>query len=342
MTKFHTQFLGNRRVTMHGPMTRRAQRYKILLAVVCLVLVYVMNVKMVSPPLATSAAKLARPLIAVLDGLREGLPVEGVVPFGDAALPGGIVDTTAGAGEVQRLTHWASFYPVLLKGFAYGVYGNTGLGSQSGRRSALDNILTVKPAPVMIWTFWAMVSVCILLPSLVLAIPFHKLPTSALAGRRRFSFRRLVDDRAIGMTGLSLTGRSNGDALPSEVVENARISNAKLSCDVIGAAQRSFGQRCGVKPNDSVDVLSGQLALLHTLARRSRNTSCVNGPPNSGSAYAESRRDLCNGWKATITSRRSVQADDLPNIGRSKFTHSAPPVNGLYTIALNCQAEGGA
>lgn len=172
-------------------MAHGAQRYEVIRVIVQLVAVDMVNVKIDTPSLASFAAMLTRPFVAVFDCFADAFPVRRIIPFSNAALPGRILfaaDRTAGN---QRLGCGATFNANLFHGLDDSSGTHAELLSNFFQGTHVIDIFLAQPIRIMVERLRAVMAWRILLPASLLAKPLSCFPTTTSA--KRSGPVRLID-----------------------------------------------------------------------------------------------------------------------------------------------------
>lgn len=133
--------------------------------------------KMNTPTCATFPAVLARPLVAVFDVLTDAFPVWCVFPFGDAALPCGILFAADTATPNQGFREGAGSDSRFTYGLRDCGCTHTKLSSNLVDGAQLLDIFNTQPFGIMAQHLGAIVSRCVLRPTALFANPRHRSPT---------------------------------------------------------------------------------------------------------------------------------------------------------------------
>jgi hypothetical protein len=219
---------------MCQPVALGAKGNQIIGMVVQFVAVDVMNVKMYTPMLAALATMLACPLIAILDCFADALPVGGILPFGHAALPCGILFASGTSAQNERFRQGTNAYPVEFQGALDSGWADLKNVRDLRYRMVLFGVKPVQLLAVnsfvqwmkinracsrrswpelMVWAYrvrlacvWsvcrlnnlamqaAVMALSVFEPSVIRYVPFNTLPTSASTQGSRFSWRRMAND----------------------------------------------------------------------------------------------------------------------------------------------------
>lgn len=198
--------------------------------IVQLVAVDMMNVKIDSPSLASFAAMLARPFVAVLDFLTNAFPVWRVIPFGYASLPGGIIGAANRAAGYQGFRERSPFNSSLCHDFDNGGLTDGKLFGNLCDRTQIVNVLAAQPVGIVIERLWAIVTGHIFLPLTVLAYPVNG--CTATASTKWGGSLRLIRGFAGSMfSGFGLS--ASGELVQFEKIANVWRRASKRICDFL-------------------------------------------------------------------------------------------------------------
>jgi len=215
-----------------------------------------MDMKIMPPSLSLFAAKLASPPVAVFDCLADGLPVEGVIPICDAALPGRVVGPACGTGKNERFSGRAASNSILNEPPVNGMPVNAELTGYIYCRSSLYDILTSKPEFIVILPLGPVVAGEILVPSVFGSLPSHRATAPAFTERWCLAVRRLPSD-GVSMSPLSLAGRADRHSALPEMTKDSLESNSELLGNFMTATPCPVGQARGVEFDDGENVIAG-------------------------------------------------------------------------------------
>ena len=164
--------------------------YQVIRQIIQFITIDMMNMQMHTPIFTTLAAMLACPFVAVFDFFANAFPVGGILPFGYATFPSGVILSAHSASQNKRFGECTNRNICFTQSLKNATCTDPEFDSDFFGSAMFINVFGFQPMGIMVCLLGTIMTLNILLPKAVFANPFGW-RAAATGAQGRIAFGRI-------------------------------------------------------------------------------------------------------------------------------------------------------